>query len=76
MCTSIPLLDWGVQGTGGECLCCSLRPLCWKAAAPLSSEPLSVSAHLQAGEGDAQGEGTFPLSRLPPRGIGPVLIPF
>ena len=54
----------------------SICPLCWKPAATLSSEPLSISTDPPAGEGDSQGEGPFPLSQLPPRGIGPVLIPF
>ena len=35
----------------------------------------SVQADLLAGEGGSQGEGTFPLSRLPPRGAGPLPIP-
>ena len=35
-----------------------------------------VLADLPASEGGSQGEGTLPLSQLPPRGAGPILIPF
>ena len=37
---------------------------------------LSVPADLPATEGASQSEGTFPLSQLPPRGTGAVLITF
>ena len=36
----------------------------------------AVLADLPASEGASQGEETFPLSQLPPRGTGPVPIPF
>ena len=52
----------------------SLCSVQYNPAAALSSEPLKLlfsSADLPAGEGGSQGEGTFRLSQLPPRGAGP-----
>lgn len=70
---------WGLQWDGQYYLHRSLCSACCKAAAELSSEPLkllSIPADLLASEEASQGQWTFPLSQLPPRDVGPILIFF
>ena len=56
-----------------------LHSSCCKLVAVLYSKALKlplIMADLSASEGTSEGAGTFPLLQLPPRGPGPILIPF
>ena len=71
---------WGAQGGGTNHPCKSLSILPsanWLLRSPPrpGSSP-SVLADLPASQGTSQVVGTFLLTQLPPRGTGPVPIPF
>ena len=81
-----PCLHWQTHVSSWDMQSCDLDPLCrshsvlpatdWLLHSPLRSQSSpSVPADLPAGEGASPDAGTCSLLQLPPRGVGPVLLP-
>ena len=56
------------------CLCCRAEDQILHSACEFLK--LSIPADLLAGEGGPQGEGSFPISQLPTKGVALIPIPF
>ena len=56
------------------CLCCRAEDQILHSACEFLK--LSIPADLLTGEGGPQGEGSFPISQLPTKGVALIPIPF